>query len=244
MRDVFLRGREFFGNERTNMKRFFLIFLLALLFWAFSSSVVLRQLSFEEIKQNQAYLNAMVTTNPTRYGVFYFLLYVFCTALGFPVAAVLTLAGGAVFGFLKGLLMASFASTIGATLSFLASRFFFRGWILHRWEKKAQHLDQMFSKNPIGVLFFLRLVPLFPYFLINLLAGVTSISLFHFYWVSQLGMLPVTALYVNAGTELSMIQTPAEILSPRVLAAFTLAGMAPILAGKLMRYWKRRTGDA
>ncbi|MBE0599356.1 MAG: FAD-dependent oxidoreductase [Desulfuromonadales bacterium] len=162
----------------------------------------------------------------------YFVIYVAVTALSLPGAAIMTLAGGALFGFLPALIVVSFASSIGATLAFLVSRFLLRDWVQARFGDRLQAVNAGIEKEGAFYLFTLRLVPLFPFFVINLVMGLTPMRPRTFYWVSQLGMLAGTVVFVNAGTQLGQIETLSGILSPTLLISFALLGVFPLLARK------------
>lgn len=170
----------------------------------------------------------------------FFLIYVVTTALSLPGAAILTLAAGALFGFWQGLLLVSFASSIGATLAFLVARFLLRDWVKQRFGKRLNAIDAGVAKDGAYYLFTLRLVPLFPFFLINLLMGLTGIRAITFYWISQIGMLAGTAVYVNAGTQLAQLDSLSGILSPALLGSFVLLGLFPLLARGALRRWEQR----
>jgi pyruvate/2-oxoglutarate dehydrogenase complex dihydrolipoamide dehydrogenase (E3) component/uncharacterized membrane protein YdjX (TVP38/TMEM64 family) len=178
--------------------------------------------------------------NPWTTRAAYLLVYILVTGLSFPGAAILTLAGGALFGFWYGLLLVSFASSIGATLACLVSRILLRDWVQDRFSRQLVSLNTGFERDGAFYLFGLRLVPLFPFFVINLVMGVLPISLLRFYWVSQLGMLAGTAVYVNAGTQLGQLQGLSGILSPELLASFVLLGIFPLLAKKLLAVVRSR----
>lgn len=168
--------------------------------------------------------------NPLLAGAIYFAVYVAVTGLSVPGAAVMTLAGGALFGFWYALLLVSFGSSVGATLAFLVSRTLLRDTVQSRFGRPLQAINEGFAKDGAFYLFTLRLVPLFPFFLINLLMGLLPISTWRYYWVSQLGMLPATAVYVNAGTQLGQLDSLAGIISPGLLGSFVLLGVFPLLA--------------
>jgi len=161
-------------------------------------------------------------------------IYIGVTALSLPGAVVMTLAGGAFFGFWVGLLLVSFASTIGATLAFLASRTLLRNWVQGRFERQLSSVNEGFVREGALYLFGLRLVPLFPFFLINLLMGLLPLSAWRFYWVSQAGMLAGTAVYVNAGTQLAELDSLKGILSPELVVSFALLGIFPLIAKRLL----------
>lgn len=162
----------------------------------------------------------------------YFLLYIVVTALSLPGATVMTLAGGALFGFLPALIVVSFASTIGATLAFLVSRFLLRDWVQGKFGERLKALNDGIAKEGGFYLFTLRLVPLFPFFVINLVMGLTPMRIWTYYWVSQVGMLAGTMVYVNAGTQLGQIDSLGGILSPGLLFSFVLLGVFPLVARK------------
>ena len=170
-------------------------------------------LQFETLQQRIGDLRQWYAENPLLAGLIYFAGYVAVTALSVPGAAVMTLAGGALFGFWYALLLVSFASSIGATLAFLVSRVVLRDWVQERFGRHLGALNAGFEKDGAFYLFSLRLVPLFPFFLINLMMGLLPIRAWPFYWVSQLGMLPGTAVYVNAGTQLGQLESLSGIVS-------------------------------
>ncbi|MGE6407289.1 MULTISPECIES: FAD-dependent oxidoreductase [unclassified Psychrobacter] len=170
----------------------------------------------------------------------FFLLYVIVTALSLPGAAILTLAAGALFGLVQGLLVASFASSIGATIAFLASRYLLRDTIKQRFPERLAAIDAGVEKEGGFYLFTLRLVPIFPFFLINLLMGVTSIKTWTYYWVSQIGMLAGTFVFVNAGTQLAQIDSLSGILSFNLIVSFALLGFFPLIAKGVLNMFKKR----
>jgi pyruvate/2-oxoglutarate dehydrogenase complex dihydrolipoamide dehydrogenase (E3) component/uncharacterized membrane protein YdjX (TVP38/TMEM64 family) len=185
-------------------------------------------------------LQAWYASNPVLSGLAYFALYVAVTALSVPGAAVMTLAGGALFGFWYALLLVSFASSIGATLAFLVSRILLRDWVQDNFGRQLRAVNAGFEKDGAFYLFSLRLVPLFPFFVINLLMGLLPIRTWRYYWVSQLGMLPATAVYVNAGTQLGQLESLSGIISPSLLASFVLLALFPLLARWLLRQLEAR----
>jgi uncharacterized membrane protein YdjX (TVP38/TMEM64 family) len=178
----------------------------------------------------------------------YFLIYVLTTSLSLPGASPLGLAGGAVFGFWTATLVVSFASTIGATLACLVSRFLLRDWIQSRFGDRIARVNEGIEKEGAFYLFTLRLIPAFPFWMINLAMGLTKMSLFKFYWVSQIGMLPGTMVFVNAGKELAKIESLKGIFSPSLIISFALIGIFPITVKKLVSMYRSRktksTGSA
>ncbi|OAJ95952.1 TVP38/TMEM64 family protein [Vibrio bivalvicida] len=191
-------------------------------------------LTLENAKAQQAELATFIADNFTVAAATYFLAYIAITAFSIPGAAVVTLLGAALFGFWTSLLLVSFASTIGATLAFLSSRYLLRDWVQSKFGEKLNAINQGVEKDGAFYLFSLRLIPVFPFFLINLLMGLTPIATVRFYLVSQLGMLPGTAVYLNAGTQLAQIESLSGIVSPTVLASFALLGLFPVIAKWVM----------
>ncbi|MFT6977902.1 MAG: pyruvate/2-oxoglutarate dehydrogenase complex dihydrolipoamide dehydrogenase (E3) component, partial [Shewanella psychromarinicola] len=170
----------------------------------------------------------------------FFLLYVAVTALSLPGAAILTIASGALFGIVEGLIIASFASSIGALLAFLVSRYLLRDTIKQRFPERLAAIDAGIEREGGFYLFTLRLVPIFPFFIINLLMGVTAFKSWTFYWVSQVGMFLGTFVYVNAGTQLAQIDSLANILSFNLIVSFALLGLFPLIAKAIVNMIKKR----
>ncbi|ASU22454.1 TVP38/TMEM64 family protein [Vibrio qinghaiensis] len=191
-------------------------------------------LTLDNAKAQQMLLNEYISQNVISAALIYFSLYIVLTAFSIPGAAVVTLLGAALFGFWTSLLLVSFASTIGATIAFLSSRFLLREWIQTKFGQKLQTINQGVERDGAFYLFSLRLIPVFPFFLINLLMGLTPISVARFYLISQLGMLPGTAVYLNAGTQLAEIENLSGIVSPSVLFSFALLGLFPLITKWIM----------
>ena len=185
-------------------------------------------------KSQQAALDLYYRANPLATALAFFTLYVLITAVSLPVAAIMSLAVGAIFGLAWGILIVSFASSLGATLAFLASRFLFRDLVRQKFGDKLGAIDAGVKKEGGFYLFTLRLVPAFPFFLINLALGLTSMKAWTFYWVSQLGMLAGTVVYVNAGTQIARIDAPGAILSAELIGSFVLLGVFPLMAKKIV----------
>lgn len=196
-----------------------------------------RFLSLEFFKESQDRFGQLYAQHPIRIIASYMFIYIAVTTLSLPGAAVMTLAGGALFGLIVGTVTVSFASTIGATLACLVSRFILRDWVQSRFGDKLQTIDNGVEKEGSFYLFSLRLIPIFPFFLINLLMGLTRMPVKTYFWVSQVGMLPATIVYVNAGSELARIDSLAGIVSPRLLVSFAILGIFPITVKKLMPYF-------
>jgi uncharacterized membrane protein YdjX (TVP38/TMEM64 family) len=178
----------------------------------------------------------------------YFIIYVLTTSLSLPGASPLGIVGGALFGFWVATLVVSFASTIGATLACFVSRFLLRDWVQSKFSDKITKVNEGIEKEGAFYLFTLRLIPIFPFWMINLVMGLTKMPLSRFYWVSQIGMLPGTMVYVNAGKELAKIESIKGIFSPSLIISFALLGIFPIAVKKLVALYRSRrkktTGDA
>ncbi len=189
-----------------------------------------RFLNLQALKEAQGQLEALRSQHPLGLAAAYFAVYVAATALSVPGATIITLAGGAVFGLWWGLLLVSFASTLGATLAFLASRFLLRDMVQARFGQRLAEIERGIEKDGAFYLLSLRLIPVVPFFLINLLMGLTRMRAGTFYAVSQIGMLPGTLVYVNAGTQLAAIGSLRDVLSPALLGSLVLLGVFPWLA--------------
>jgi uncharacterized membrane protein YdjX (TVP38/TMEM64 family) len=199
-------------------------------------------LSLENFKASQADIVAAKDANPALYIAGFFLLYVAVTGLSIPGAAIMTLVAGALFGVVLGTIIVSFASTMGATLAFLSSRYVLRDWVQGKFGERLRAVDDGLEKDGAFYLFTLRLIPVFPFFVINLLMGLTRIKTGTFFWVSQIGMLPATIVFVNAGTQISRIDSTAGLLSPTLIASFVALALFPWAAKAIVAVVKRSRG--
>ena len=199
-----------------------------------------QRLSLASLKQSREGLRALVDGHPVAMLGGFFVAYVALTALSIPGAAILSLAAGALFGFWAGVVVVSFGASVGATLAFLTSRYLLRDAIRARFGRRLKAIDDGMEKGGAFYLLTLRLIPAFPFFLINLAMGLTAIPVLRFYWVSQLGMLPATAVYVNAGTRLASIEKLSDVLSPALLGSFVLLGVFPLIARWALSAWQAR----
>ena len=197
-------------------------------------------LTLEALKAQQAAITGFYQDNPWLLAALFFLAYVALTALSVPGAAIMTLAAGAIFGVVAGTVLVSFASTIGATLAFLTSRYLLRDWVQARFGERLKGVNEGIARDGAFYLFSLRLVPVFPFFAVNLLMGLTPIRTWTYFWVSQLGMLLGTLVYVNAGTQLAQIGSMADIASPGLIASFAALGLLPWVGKWIMGAIKRR----
>ena len=216
------------------LSRLVLAAIILLLIVAFFALDLTQYFTLDFLKSQQAGLEEYFRANPLRTALIYFGVYIAVTGLSLPGAAVLTLAGGAIFGLLWGTVIVSFASSIGATLAFLASRFLFRDWVQQRFRANLDAINRGIERDGPFYLFTLRLVPIFPFFVINLVMGLTPLRAAVFYLVSQIGMLAGTIVFVNTGRELARIDTLGGLLSPSLLMAFVLLGTFPLIAKKLI----------
>lgn len=214
--------------------RIALLALIAALVAGFFILDLGQYLTLDYIKSQQAQLDGLVAAQPLVIAAAYFLIYVLVTAVSLPGAAIMTLAAGAMFGLWWGLLLVSFASTIGATLAMLVARFVLRDQVSRRFERQINGINKGVEREGAFYLFTLRLVPLFPFFAINLIMGLTKISVPVYFVVSQVGMLAGTLVFVNAGTQLAQVESLAGIISPELLLSFALLGVFPLLGKKLV----------
>ncbi|HZP11507.1 MAG TPA: TVP38/TMEM64 family protein [Nevskiaceae bacterium] len=223
--------------------RWIVVLVLAALVAAFFALGLQRYLSLEFFKSQQAAIEAYREAHPIRAAAIFFCIYVAVTSVSLPGAGIMTLAGGAIFGLLWGTVLCSFAAAIGGTLAFLIARFVLRDAIQHRYGDKLKVINDGVARDGAFYLFTLRLIPAFPFFIINLVMALTPIPVRTFYWVSQLGMLAGTMVFVNAGTQLARITSLRGILSPGLIGAFVLLGVFPLIARKIIEAVKRRRGD-
>ncbi len=230
------------SRSRTIASRLFIVGLVALGILAFIYFDLGQYLSLSYIKASQERFQFLYQEHQFLVIAVYMGIYIFVAALSLPGAAVLTLAGGALFGLVVGSVVVSFASTIGATLAAFVSRFILREWVQNKFGDRFVAINEGIAKEGAFYLFTLRLVPVFPFFIINLLMGLTRMRLSTFFWVSQIGMLPGTMVYVNAGKEIAQIDSLSGILSPGLLISFVVLGLFPITTKKLLAAYKKKYG--
>lgn len=221
-------------------KRLLLVAALIAIAFGLYQSGLLAELNFASLKARQAELSGWVADNFVLALAAYFVLYVAITALSLPGAAIMTLGAGAVFGLLWGSLLVSFASSLGATLAFLVARFLLRDSLAKKFGQRMRRFDEGVKRDGAFFLFTLRLVPVFPFFVVNILAGLSALRVVTYYWVSQLGMLPATIAYVYAGTQLAELESAGDVLSPGLLGAFVVIGLLPLLLRGLTRWLQAR----
>lgn len=200
--------------------------------------------TLDSIKAQRESLLASFEKNPLLVFTGFFAIYVLVTALSLPGAALMTLLAGAIFGLVWGTVLVSFASSIGATVAFLASRFICRDWVQGKLGKHLAPINKGIEEEGAFYLFTMRLVPAFPFWVINLVMGLTTITTKTFYWVSQVGMLLGTIVFVFAGTQLAQVTSLKDILSPTLIASFVLLGVMPLAAKKIVDALKRRKANS
>ena len=216
-----------------------LIFILICTFLI--SYIYLQEIfNLDKLKENINFLKIWVSEEIYISRISFFILYILFSGLSFPlVPTILTIAAGAMFGVIEGVIIVSFASTIGACICFLLSRYLLKEFINDKFQKTKITIDNKFSVNGIYYLLSLRLIPTISFVLINLIMGVLPISLFRFYYISQLGMLPATVIYVNAGSEISKVNSINDIMSFTLIVSFILIAILPILIKFLMNYFSK-----
>ncbi len=196
-------------------------------------------LSLKIIKQRYEDLQLIISSRPLFYYLIFFLAYVFVTALALPISLLKTLLAGALFGLWPGVILTSFASTMGSTLCFLLSRYLFKDYVQGKYERHLGKINQGIKDEGLLYLLFLRLSPVFPFFIINLTFGLTHMKWTNFYWISQLGTLPATILFVNAGVQLTQINDVRDILTLQIIISFSALGLLPIITKRIYERVKK-----
>ena len=193
-------------------------------------------LSFESLKANRERLNVVYHENPIIFMSGFIGIYFLIVALSLPGATVLTLTAGAIFGSVLGTFLVNAGATLGAMVAFLSARFIFRDWVENKFNDKLVFINNGISDNPISYLLFLRLVPLFPFFLVNLVLGVTQVRLSIYFLSTMIGIIPGSFVYANAGSNLARINTISDIASPEIFGAFILLGIFALIPAFYRRY--------
>jgi len=220
-----------------NKKILIFIFIALVFIVGFNYDEVL---SFNLIKQKYGDIQLLINDRYLFYYLLFFLGYIVVTALALPISLLKTLLAGALFGLLPGVILTSFASTIGSTLCFLISRYLFKDIFQEKYKKYLVRVNLGIKKEGLLYLLFLRLSPIFPFFLINLTFGLTQMKWTNFYWISQLGMLPATVLFVNAGNQLSQINNLEDILTMKVIVSLSAIGLLPIVTKRIYEKYKTK----
>jgi len=220
------------------IKSFIIIFFLLSMMAGFFFDIG-QYLSFETIKEQHEKLILLIESNFIFYFILFFFIYIIVTAFALPFAAIKTVLAGALFGLIPGVILTSFASSIGSTLCFLMSRFVLRDFVQNKYSKYLDKINKGIKEDGIYYLFFLRLSPIFPFFIINLVFGLTKMKTMTFYMISQIGMLIGTVIFVNAGVQLSKINSMSDILSFNLILSFILIGLVPLIIKKLIQIIKK-----
>jgi len=220
------------------IKSFIIIFFLLSIMAGFFFDIG-QYLSFETIKEQHEKLILLIESNFIFYFILFFFIYIIVTAFALPFAAIKTVLAGALFGLIPGVILTSFASSIGSTLCFLMSRFVLRDFVQNKYSKYLDKINKGIKEDGIYYLFFLRLSPIFPFFIINLVFGLTKMKTMTFYIISQIGMLIGTVVFVNAGVQLSKINGMSDILSFNLILSFILIGLVPLIIKKLIQIIKK-----
>jgi uncharacterized membrane protein YdjX (TVP38/TMEM64 family) len=226
------------------LKKIVILIVIAAIIVAVKVFHLDQYLTLSSLKGSLDQLKALYENHRLTVIAVYFIVYVLTTSLSIPGASPLSIAGGALFGFWATTIVVSFASTIGATLACFVSRFILRDWIQNKFGDKIAKVNEGIEKEGAFYLFTLRLIPIFPVWMINLVMGLTKMSLFKFYWVSQIGMLPGTMVFVNAGKELAKIESIKGIFSPSLIISFALIGIFPLAVKKLVALYRSRMKKA
>ena len=218
-------------NQRVkkNYLAIFILLLFAVLLY-FS-----QQIDLELLKTYQSDIAQLTQEHSLLISISFFFIYLLCAAFSLPIASLLSLLGGATFGVIKGTLLVSFASSIGATLAFLTARYFLKDSLEKKFPQQIANFQDKFTKNGNSYLLSMRLIPLFPFYLVNLVFGLTKIKTLSFYLYSQLGMLPATIIYLNAGSQLAKIESLKDVVSPTLLISLSLLGIFPLILKKFIK---------
>lgn len=231
-------------KNKSYVQKIIIVLVIVGLIAAFKVFDLDQYLTLSYIKESQEKFQLLYSEHRAAVIAGYMVVYILVTSLSLPGAAIMTLVAGALFGLVVGTIVVSFASTIGATLACFISRFILRDWVQGKLGDKLKTINEGIEKEGSFYLFTLRLIPIFPFWFINLVMGLTKMPLLTFYWVSQIGMFTGTIVYVNAGKELGKIESLSGILSPTLIFSFVLLGLFPIMTKKLLGLYKKRKGLA
>ena len=228
------------NNKSGNIKKVVIVLVIIGLIAAFKIFGLADYFSLTFLKESQQNFQTMYINNQVPVLAAFLAIYVLVTSLSLPGAAIMTIAAGALFGLLVGTIIVSFASTIGATIACFFARFLLRDWVQTKFGNKLKVVNEGIEKEGAFYLFTARLIPYIPFVLINLAMGLTKIPLRTYFWVSQIGMLPATIVYVNAGKEVAKISSVKDIASPTLIISFILLGVFPIIIKKLLELYKKK----
>ena len=226
-----------------NRWRLLLAALILGLIAAFYGLGLQQYLSLEFLREQEAWLMQMYAMQPVLWALAYFAVYVAITGLSLPLASAITLIAGPVFGLVWGSVIVTFAAAFGATISFLVARYLLRDWVQARFAHQLAAVNRGIDRDGVFYLFLLRLIPAFPFFVINLVMGLTPMRTRTYFWVSLVGMIPGNILYVNAGVQLGRIHSLHGLLSPVLIGSFVALGVFPLAVKKLVDFWRKRRGQ-
>lgn len=235
---------KLFDFLKRNRWRLLLAIVIAAIVLVFYLLGFDRYLSLDELRREETTLMHMYEMHPALWAFVYFAIYVAITGLSLPLSIPITLLGGAVFGVLWGSVIVTLAATLGATLSFWAARYLFRDWVQTRFERQLAAINRGIERDGIFYLFLLRLIPAFPFFVINLVMGVTRMRTLTYFLVSLVGMIPGTVLYVNAGARLAQVKFLSDLLSPTLIASFVALGVFPLIVKKGVDFWRAHSAGS
>ena len=221
------------------MKKIVFLLTLILIFIILSFTELKTIFTLEAIQENYHTIENFYLNNVLLVGFLFSLIYIISAALSLPFALMLTILSGAIFGLSLGTIIASFSSTIGATICFLISRYIAKDFIQNKYKKQLLKFNEGFEKEGSFYLFAIRLTPIFPFFIVNIVMGLLKITTIKFYFISQIAMLPATLLYVYAGVQISDLESISDITSPELLLIFFLIGIFPILSKKIIDRYRR-----
>jgi uncharacterized membrane protein YdjX (TVP38/TMEM64 family) len=227
-----------------NKKKIIIVVLFAIVVTLFLSLDLKQYLTLDYIKSQQNAIDQYYLNNPIQTALIFFVSYILVTAVSLPGAGIMTLAAGAIFGVVWGTILVSFASVIGATIAFLVARYLFHDYVQNKFKKYIEPINHGIRKEGDLYLFTIRLVPIFPFFIVNNLMALTPIKTINFALVSQIGMLLPTIIFVNAGTQLAKIEAIGDILSLEIILSFALLGIFPFAAKKALVYIRKKRHES
>jgi len=227
-----------------NKKKLALVTLFIIAIGLFFMLDLGQYLNLAYVKSKQEVINNYYVLNPVKTGLIFFISYILITGISLPGAGIMTLAGGAIFGVVWGTILVSFGSVFGATMAFLIARYLFHDYIQHRFSHRLERINKGIREEGDLYLFTIRVVPIFPFFIVNTLMALTPIKTLNFAVVSQIGMLVPTIIFVNAGTQLARIESPSDVLSLELLLSFALLGLFPLVAKKILIYIRKKKHES
>lgn len=223
-----------------NNKKITIVILFVAIIALFLSLDLGQYLNLDYVKSQQNAIDNYYQLNPVKTSLIFFISYILVTGVSLPGAGIMTLAAGAIFGVIWGTVIVSFGSVLGATVAFLVARYLFHDYVQEKFKKYLEPINHGIRKEGDLYLFTIRLVPIFPFFIVNNLMALTPIKTINFAIVSQIGMLLPTIIFVNAGTQLAKIESPGDVLSPELIFSFVLLGLFPLIAKRTLVYIRKQ----